>query len=78
MDLAADIAFPNLLFEKQSLDFGSVLLDTTRRMNMTATNTSDVDVVYSWAWDNNSVQVGRMQERGRGARCGGVETMSCT
>ncbi|EFJ42226.1 hypothetical protein VOLCADRAFT_67248 [Volvox carteri f. nagariensis] len=56
VDLHGDIDFPNLSFENHTIDFGSVLLDTTRRVPVRVTNTSNVDVVYSWAWDKGSVQ----------------------
>lgn len=56
VDMHADIDFPNLVFETTNIDFGSVLLDTTRRVPVRVTNTSNVDVVYTWAWDKTSVQ----------------------
>ncbi|GIL73964.1 hypothetical protein Vretifemale_3957, partial [Volvox reticuliferus] len=56
VDLHGDIDFPNLSFEMHTIDFGSVLLDTTRRVPVRVTNSSNVDVVYAWAWDKGSVQ----------------------
>ncbi|PNH08880.1 Hydrocephalus-inducing protein [Tetrabaena socialis] len=56
VDLHGDIDFPNLAFETTTVDFGSVLLDTTRRVPVRVVNSSNVDVVYSWAWDKGSVQ----------------------
>ncbi|KAG2489301.1 hypothetical protein HYH03_012133 [Edaphochlamys debaryana] len=56
VDLYGDIDFPNLAFETTNIDFGSVLLDTTRRVPVRVVNSSNVDVVYTWAWDKASVQ----------------------
>lgn len=48
--------FPNLAFETTSVEFGSCLSDTTRRVPVQITNTANVTVVYSWAWDAESLQ----------------------
>lgn len=45
-----EINFPNLKLSQTKLDFGSVLNDTTKRMNLTITNVSKVDCVYNWSF----------------------------
>lgn len=50
------VDFPNLAFETTSVEFGSCLSDTTRRVPVQITNTANVTVVYSWAWDAESLQ----------------------
>lgn len=50
------IDFPNLDFETTNVEFGSCLSDTTRRIPVNITNTSNVDVVYTWAWDKESMK----------------------
>ncbi|KXZ49496.1 hypothetical protein GPECTOR_21g722 [Gonium pectorale] len=55
VDLHGDIEYPNLAFDTTTIEFGSVLLDTTRRIPVRVVNSSNVDVVYTWAWDQASV-----------------------
>ena len=56
IDLVARIDYPNLSFESSRVEFGSCLSDTTRRVPVRVTNCSAVDVVYSWAWEADSLQ----------------------
>lgn len=56
VDLTGVMEFPNLAFETQTVEFGSCLSDTTRRVPVRITNTSPVEVVYSWAWDKESMK----------------------
>lgn len=42
--------------EMTRVEFGSVLVDTTRRIPVRVTNCSNVEVVFSWAWDKGSMQ----------------------
>ncbi len=54
VDLVARLDFPNLAFETTKVEFGSVLSDTTRRIPVKITNSSNVDVVYKWMWEADS------------------------
>lgn len=50
LELVGSIEFPNLQLEAQQLDFGCVLMDTTRRLSLGLTNPRKAHVNYSWAW----------------------------
>jgi hydrocephalus-inducing protein len=56
VDLLGIMDYPNLALSTTSVEFGSCLSDTARRVPITITNTSAVDVVYSWAWDRDSMR----------------------
>jgi hydrocephalus-inducing protein len=56
VDLLGIMDYPNLALSTNSVEFGSCLSDTARRVPITITNTSAVDVVYSWAWDRDSMR----------------------
>ena len=58
VDLVADMQFPNLRLETQSVEFGSVLTDTTKWCSVTATNTSNAVVEYSWVFIKEEVDLG--------------------
>jgi hypothetical protein len=61
IDLQADMQFPNLQFETQSVEFGSVLTDTTKWHSVTVTNTSRAEVEYSWVFVKEEVDLGAWQ-----------------
>ena len=50
MTLKGEVYFPNVEFEKSTIDFGCILNDTevTRYVNMT--NNSPMDVRYKWSF----------------------------
>ncbi|GFH15841.1 rhodanese domain-containing protein [Haematococcus lacustris] len=56
VDLHGIMEYPNLALSATTVEFGSCLSDTTRRIPLTIVNTSQVDVVYSWAWDKDSLR----------------------
>ena len=48
--VSGEINFPNLGLSKAQIGFGCVLNDTTRREEVTITNTSRVPAAYTWAF----------------------------
>ncbi|GBG78218.1 hypothetical protein CBR_g26251 [Chara braunii] len=53
-DLVAEINFPNLKLEPPAVIFGPVLEHSSKRIYVRATNTSKLDVHYSWLFVENS------------------------
>jgi hydrocephalus-inducing protein len=54
LDLTGVIEFPNLVFDTTSIDFGSVVMDSMKRLAVTATNQGTEPVQYSWGWVKQS------------------------
>ena len=54
----AFIAFPNLLFESQDINFGCFLNETSKRINVRVTNTSSIPASYEWVFSLPSEQSG--------------------
>lgn len=50
IDAVGEVNFPNIEFDVAAVEFGCVLNDTCNRENVRITNTSKVDVVYSWSF----------------------------
>ena len=50
LPIIADIHFPNLMFETSEVTFGCVLNDSVKRVLVNVTNSSTVEVDYSWAF----------------------------
>ena len=50
VELYAEVHYPNLSFDHQMVNFGSVLNDTTKRMYCMVKNVSIVDAVYEWCF----------------------------
>lgn len=48
--IKATIAFPNLKFDKESVNFGCVLNETQKALRVRATNWSDLDVNFKWSF----------------------------
>ena len=48
LELAGEVCFPNLQFNVASIEFGSVLNDTTARQQVVMTNSSKVDADFHW------------------------------
>jgi hydrocephalus-inducing protein len=50
--LTGEIHFPNLLFDYTTVDFGTVLNDTTKTVSVRATNTSSIDANVQWVFES--------------------------
>ena len=53
MELLADVTFPNLALETDTVDFGCVLNETVRKVYLLITNTSKVDARYDWVFEDD-------------------------
>jgi len=79
--LVGDAQFPNVAFDLPSnrVEFGAVLNDTGKKVTATMTNTSRVDVVYTWFHDEapeaererESLNIGESTARSQVSRTGG-------
>mmetsp|Transcript_4036 Transcript_4036/g.9628 ORF Transcript_4036/g.9628 Transcript_4036/m.9628 type:complete len:4944 (+) Transcript_4036:104-14935(+) len=49
VDVVGNIVFPNVKFDRQTVDFGAILNDTSKRMRVKVTNAADVECSYTWA-----------------------------
>lgn len=58
VELVGEMCFPNLAFDAQEVQFGSVLNDTTGRHSVLMTNTSKVDAAFDWQF----IEVERFDE----------------
>ena len=58
VELVGEMCFPNLSFDTQEVQFGSVLNDTTGRHFVVMTNTSKVDAAFDWQF----IEVERFDE----------------
>ena len=59
VELMGEVHYPNLSFDHQIINFGSVLNDTTKRMYCMVKNVSIVDAVYDWGFVDDSNGDGR-------------------
>jgi hydrocephalus-inducing protein len=48
IELIGELCFPNLTFETQNLNFGSILCETTKKMNIKIQNVSEMSFSYQW------------------------------
>ena len=48
IELIGELCFPNLTFETQHLNFGSILCETTKKMNIKIQNVSEMSFSYQW------------------------------
>lgn len=48
LELVGEVCFPNLQYDAASIDFGSVLNDTTARQQVVMTNSSKVNADFHW------------------------------
>ena len=46
IELIGELCFPNLTFETQTLNFGSILCETTKKMNIKIQNVSEMSFSY--------------------------------
>jgi hypothetical protein len=53
-----EIFFPNLKFESTDINFGCVLNDTSKHINIKITNSSSVKVAYEWIFVETIEQTG--------------------
>jgi hydrocephalus-inducing protein len=51
VELAAELNYPNLKFDAESIDFGCILTDTESRKYLIVTNTSSVVARYEWVFE---------------------------
>lgn len=58
IELVGEMCFPNLAFDTQEVQFGSILNDTTGRHSVLMTNTSKVDAAFDWQF----IEVERFDE----------------
>ena len=49
--LKGDIAFPNIAFETMDVNFGCILNDTTKRVQLRLHNPTKVAALFEWVWD---------------------------
>jgi len=49
--LTGDIAFPNISFETMDVNFGCILNDTTKRVQIRLHNPTKVPSIFEWVWD---------------------------
>mmetsp|Transcript_118563 Transcript_118563/g.206475 ORF Transcript_118563/g.206475 Transcript_118563/m.206475 type:complete len:3749 (+) Transcript_118563:362-11608(+) len=54
MELLADVSYPNVELETDTVDFGCVLNESKRKVYVTITNTSNVDTRYSWFFEDEA------------------------
>ncbi len=52
VNLRGEINFPNVLFDYTTVDFGTVLNDTTKTVSVRATNTSNIDAELQWVFED--------------------------
>jgi hypothetical protein len=52
IQLTGEINFPNVLFDYTTVDFGTVLNDTTKTVSVRATNTSSIDAQVQWVFES--------------------------
>ena len=59
LPLRGEINFPNVLFDYTTVDFGTVLNDTTKTVSVRATNTTSIDAELQWVFeaDEDEAQV---------------------
>lgn len=48
LELVGEVCFPNLQYDAATIDFGSVLNDTTARQQVVMTNSSKVAADFHW------------------------------
>jgi hydrocephalus-inducing protein len=53
LNLFGEICYPNLAFEAESVDFGCILAETSKRIVKTITNNSQIDVDYHWIFSES-------------------------
>ena len=51
LPLRGEINFPNIHFDYTTVDFGTVLNDTTKTVSVRATNTSSIDAELEWVFE---------------------------
>ena len=49
--LKGEIAFPNISFETMDVNFGCILNDTTKRVQVRLQNPTKVPAIFEWVWD---------------------------
>ena len=49
--LKGDIAFPNIAFETMDINFGCILNDTTKRVQIKLHNPTKVATAFEWMWE---------------------------
>ena len=54
IQLTGEINFPNVLFDYTTVDFGTVLNDTTKTVSVRATNTSKIDADVQWVFEEGA------------------------
>ena len=63
INLKGEIIFPNLLFETNIVNFGSILNDTTKRYKIKVTNCSKVVTTYEWSFSDERGQLSNIHNR---------------
>jgi hydrocephalus-inducing protein len=63
-----EIVFPNLKFESTDINFGCVLNDTSKHINIKITNTSSVQVTYEWIFVETMEATGKKGIKNKSAR----------
>eukprot|EP01063_Lacrimia_lanifica_P026221 TRINITY_DN349_c0_g2_i1.p1 TRINITY_DN349_c0_g2~~TRINITY_DN349_c0_g2_i1.p1 ORF type:complete len:4697 (+),score=2083.13 TRINITY_DN349_c0_g2_i1:84-14174(+) len=76
VDLLADIVFPNVTIEgtalsageKPVLDFGCIMQEAERRVQVVVTNTSKVNAKYEWVFEQVDAPPAEKTEKGKAAK----------
>eukprot|EP01042_Synura_sphagnicola_P028807 gene28807-37157_t len=65
INLVGEVIYPNLEFEKTTVDFGCVLNETSKTIRVKATNWSKVDAAYEWSFLEDEVsRTSRVKRKG--------------
>ena len=64
VDLVGEVCFPNLKFERNAINFGSILNDTSKRVTIQIQNISEMPLYYEWSFvDEEVVRERRADEK---------------
>ena len=55
VELIGEVCFPNLEFSRRTIDFGSILNDTSKRITIQITNISEMPLYYEWSFVDEEV-----------------------
>lgn len=66
IQLTGEINFPNVLFDYTTVDFGTVLNDTTKTVSVRATNTSSIDAQVQWVFESPPPKEARPSKKKKG------------
>jgi hydrocephalus-inducing protein len=50
IDLVGEVCFPNIKLEQATVNFGAILNETSKKMVITMSNTSEMALDYEWTF----------------------------